>query len=159
MTSSRVRRTALRAGVAVCAPALALLPALPASAASGTVEQEVRLDCDPATWRVEYTAGSGGHAPRSTVTTRIDIGTVDEYGPDKVTQAPPYGLGSAATTGDVNRETDATGAWSTHEVLDPGGGVPSGHPRALSRTFSVVLRVDGGTGPVTTEARCTLQVG
>ncbi|GHI10175.1 hypothetical protein Scel_84960 [Streptomyces cellostaticus] len=108
------------------------------------------------TWQVEYTAGSIGHAPGATLTTRI--GTVDEYGPDKATGKGPYGLGDTATTGDVNRKADATGAWSTHEVVNSGPR-PSGSPRSHTRTTTVTLHVADRAGSATAEDKCTLTVG
>ncbi|MFI9244929.1 hypothetical protein ACIGXF_20595 [Streptomyces sp. NPDC053086] len=157
MHLSSLHRIGFRAGSVVLAPVFALLPTGTTAAASGPVKAEVRLGCDPDSWRVQYTAGSTGHAPGSTVTTRIDVRTVDEYGPDKVTGEGPYGLGSAVTTGDVRRRTDATGAWSAHEVLSRGPR-PSGHPRSHTRTTTVTLQVTDGTGSATAEGECSLAV-
>lgn len=149
---------ARRSAVLVFALALLLLPAATATAATRPVKANLKLSCAPETWQVAYTAGSTGHAPGATVRTRIDIGVVDEYGPDKVTGAPPYGLGSATTTGDVDRKADAKGSWSTREVLSQGPR-PAGHPRSRERTTTVSLRVEDGPAWDTASAKCTLRVG
>ncbi len=153
-----IRRTALRTGALALGSLTALFPAPGVQAAPVPPRAEVKLSCDPATWRVEYTAGSTRHAPGVDVKSRIDISVIDEYGPDKVTGEGPYGLGSASTTGDVYRVTDALGAWSTHEILDRGPR-PSGHPRSHERTITVTLRVEEGQAWATDQATCTLRVG
>ncbi|MEU3830248.1 hypothetical protein GT045_05195 [Streptomyces sp. SID486] len=157
MHFSPLSRTGFRVGSVVLAPVFALLPAAATSASSGLVRAEVGLGCDPDTWRVQYTASSFGHVPGSTVTTRVDVAVVDEYGPDEVTGEGPYGLGSAATTGDVSRKADAAGAWSVHEVLSRGPR-PSGHPRSHTRTTTVTVHVSDHTGTATAEGTCTLAV-
>ncbi|WP_018685313.1 hypothetical protein [Actinokineospora enzanensis] len=153
MSAFRVRL----AVVVVLASVSSLGFVVPAAAVARPVKAEVKLKCRPGTWRVDYTAGSGRHAPGAVVTTRIDLGVVDEYGPDKVTGAGPYGLGSAATTGDIVRTTDGKGAWSIHEVLSYGPR-PSGYPRSHRQTTTVTLYVDDGNGPVTATDTCTLMV-
>ncbi|GAA2783726.1 hypothetical protein GCM10010521_72790 [Streptomyces rameus] len=150
-------RTGLRVGSVVLAPVFALLPAGATSAASGPVRAEVRLGCDPDTWRVRYTVGGFGHAPGSALTARIDVRVVDEYGPDKVTGEGPYGLGSATTTGDVSRKADAAGAWSVHAVLSRGPR-PSGYPRSHTQATTVTVHVSDGTGTATAEGECLLAV-
>ncbi|MBY8840491.1 hypothetical protein [Streptomyces sp. SP2-10] len=157
MNLSPLRRTTFRAGPVVLATVFALLPTGTAAAAPGRVKAEVELGCDPGTWHVEYTAESSGHVPGSTVRTRIDVHTVDEYGPDKETGEGPYGLGVAVTTGDVKRKVDAKGRWSTHEVLSRGPR-PAGYPRSHTRTTTVILQVADGTGWATAESECTLTV-
>ncbi|PPK65610.1 hypothetical protein V5P93_005080 [Actinokineospora auranticolor] len=144
-------------GATVLAAALLLGTTTPATATPRPVKASVRLKCAPGTWRVEYTASTRGHAPATTITTRVDIGVVDEYGPDKVTGEPPYGLGAAATTGDIPHTVDARGKWTTHEVLGTGPR-PSGFPRARKQTTTVTLHVDGGTGLTTATDTCTLRV-
>ncbi|MFI2761882.1 hypothetical protein ACH5A3_23930 [Streptomyces echinatus] len=157
MTLSPLRRIGFGVGPVVLGTVFALVPAGTASAAPGPVKARLKLACDPDTWRVEYTAGSTGHAPGATVTTRIDVSVVDEYGPDEVTGEGPYGLGSAAGTGDVKRKADARGAWSTREVLSRGPR-PSGHPRSHTQTTTVTLHVADRTGWAMAENECTLTV-
>lgn len=158
MNAFLIRRTVLRTGALVLGSLAALFPAPGVQAAPVPPRAEVKLSCDPGTWRVEYTAGSTRHAPGASVKSRIDISVIDEYGPDKVTGEDPYGLGSASTTGDVYKVADALGAWSTHEILDRDSR-PSGHPRSHERTITVALRVEEGQAWATEQARCTLRAG
>jgi hypothetical protein len=159
MNTLGTRRTALRGG-AIALTALSTLLSVPAVAAPKPVKAEVKISCDPGTWRVEYTASGNGHAAGSTPLTRIDIGVIDQYGPDQSMpagspQAGPYGLGSTATTGDVARTADTDGAWSTHGVVTEGGH-PNGYPRTHTRTTTVTLHVKDGNQQATAEDTCTL---
>ncbi|MFD7629005.1 hypothetical protein ACFV7Q_23740 [Streptomyces sp. NPDC059851] len=158
MKASLVRRTALRTGALVLGSLAVLLPAAVVQAAPARTQAEIELSCDRNTWEVKYTAGSTGHAPGARVRSRIDISTIDEYGQDRVTGEPAYGLGAAATTGDVYRVADPHGAWSTHEVLSAGPR-PSGYPRSHTRTTTVTLQVDDGRTRNGYKAECTLSVG
>jgi hypothetical protein len=140
--------------------ALSTLLSVSAMAAHKPVRAEVKISCDPGTWRVEYTANGSGHTAGSTPLTRIDVGVIDQYGPAQsmpagTPQAGPYGLGSAATTGDVARPADTDGAWSTRGVVTEGGR-PSGYPRTHTRTTTVTLHVKDGKQQATAEDTCTL---